>query len=154
MSQQVEKTVGVTDGMAGIVRHTTVEFSEVVGGGDVSLDVGALRFRAEASVNQTIYTEGKRPIYGGAPRANSTAIAVSGMIAYQLPWLNMEPVVWSEWAYIPTPGIADEYVGIGVGLNFYVTPSVIIRTLAVHSEDLEDAGLTANSVGARLIISY
>jgi hypothetical protein len=140
--------------MAGVVRNTTVEFSEAVGGADLALDADALRVRIECTVNQTIYTEGKRPMYGGAPRANSTAISMYGVIAYQLPWLGIEPAVWGEWSYIPTPGIADEYLGLGGGLNFYVTPSVIIRTQLAVSKDLEGAGITANMAGARLIIAY
>jgi hypothetical protein len=153
-SQNVEKEVGVTNGELGIVRKTTVDLTEMVGGADISLDANALRVRIEGTVNQTIYEEGKRPIYGGAPRANSTSIAVFSIIAYQLPWLGMEPVVFGEYAHIPTPGIADTYLGLGAGLNFYITPSVIFRTLFVHSEDLENAGLTANSAGGRLIITY
>jgi hypothetical protein len=152
--QEVAKSIGQTNGMLGIVRTTTVAYSEWVAGGDLSLDVGALRARMEGTVNQTIYEEGKRPPYGGALRANFTAVNVYGLLAYQLPWLGMEPAMFAEWSHIPTPGVEDEWLGIGVGLNFYVTPNVVLRTQFAHAQDLQGGGLNAEMFGSRLIISY
>jgi hypothetical protein len=153
--QDVEKSIGINNGVLGIVRTTTVEFSELAGGVDVSLDVDALRIRVEGIANQTIYTEGKHPIYFGTPRANMTMMAVYSIVAYQLPWLGMEPALWGEWSYIPTPGVADEFVSVGVGLNFYITPSVIIRTHFLYGTDLDDAeNTTQHLAGARLVITY
>jgi hypothetical protein len=152
--QTVEKSIGLSNGNVGVVRKLTVEGTEMVGGADLSLDVGALRWRVEGTVNQTTYTEGKRPSYGGALRADAASLAIYSILAYQLPWLGLEPVAFVEFAHIPTPGIADKFLGIGTGLNLYITPSVIIRTSFIYAKDQEEGELDAYLAAGRLIISY
>jgi len=158
-SANVQKTIGMTEGMLGVVRNTTVAFEELAGGADVSLDAGSLRVRAELVMNRTIYEPGKRALFAGVPRVNHFSYDAYLMIAYQLPWFNIEPLIYGEILHIPTPGVAENFAGVSVGINVYITSNVIIRTQAGRAQGFNTQGETPrnnslNYAAFRLIFAF
>lgn len=159
-AQTVEKTLGTTDGMLGVVRNTTIEYNEIAGGGDISLDAGALRVRAEFVVNRMVYTPGKRASFAGVLKANATWHDGYLLLAYRLPWLGIEPLLFGELIHIPQPSVADWFFGVNGGVNVYITPSVIIRTQIGRAQGFNPGkgpklkNSDINIFAARLVISF
>ncbi|WP_437636577.1 hypothetical protein [Sorangium sp. So ce854] len=112
--------------------HSTWSFREYVGAGDVSLDVGATRLRAEAAVVRVVFDEGKRPGGGGLYAPDSWKTSTYGVVAHRFDFLNMEPFVIGAALHAPFFG-HDTMFQVGGGLNFYVTPDVTIRTQALRT---------------------
>ncbi|MGK3966520.1 hypothetical protein WMF38_20325 [Sorangium sp. So ce118] len=108
--------------------HSTWSFREYIAAGDVSLDIGTTRLRAEAAVVRQVFDEGKRQ--GGAPDAwKTSAYAVA---AHRLSFLNMEPFATGAVMHAPFFG-HDTMFQFGGGLNFYITPDVTLRTQVLHT---------------------
>ena len=153
-AQENTKEIGVNDeGELGVVRKNVIDQTDLGGGGDISVDIGSLRLRVEGTFVRTIYEPGKRPMYAGGYRSNSTFLALFGAIVYQLPWWGIEPGISGELNYIPTPGFADDWKAFGPCLNFYITPTVIIRSQYLTATE-STGEFTAKLAAARLIISY
>jgi hypothetical protein len=154
----VQKSIGMTDGMIGVVRTTTVAYEELAGGVDVSLDVGRLRVRSELVLNRTVFEEGKRALFAGVPRVNSLSFDAYVMAAYQLPWLGLEPLLYGEIIHIPTPGVANDFAGVSAGVNVYITSNVIVRTQAGRAQAIKTSGPNAqnsiNYAAFRLVIAF
>ena len=155
----VQKSIGMTNGMLGVVRNTSVAFEELAGGADISIDVGSLRVRSELVLNRTIYEPGKRALFAGVQRANNLTYDAYLMFAYQLPWLGLEPLIYAEIIHIPTPGIAPDFAGVSAGINAYITSNVIVRTQAGRAQSFSNTDSNARSLGLnyaafRLVITF
>ncbi|WP_437757224.1 hypothetical protein [Sorangium sp. So ce1389] len=108
--------------------HATWSFREYIAAGDVSLDIGTTRLRAEAAVVRQVFDEGKRQ--GGAPDAWKTS--TYAVAAHRLSFLNMEPFATGAALHAPFFG-HDTMFQFGGGLNFYITPDVTLRTQVLHT---------------------
>jgi hypothetical protein len=156
----VEKSIGLNDGMLGIERKTIVDYTEVAGGGDVSMDIGALRLRSEFVARRVVFEPGKRPLNAGAPEASTTRWGGYFMAAYRLPWYGLEPLAVAEIIRYPSQ-LAEGFVYGSAGLNVYLSESTILRTQYIyqHGFDFSDSHIDltrtyAHILAARLIIAF
>jgi hypothetical protein len=86
-----------------VTKTDTVQYDEYGLAADLSLDVDALRIRAEYVMNRTQYSDGLRPqTPSGNYEPDRIVANVYGIAAYRLPWLNLEPFVYVEYASRPT----------------------------------------------------
>ena len=111
-----------------IRENVTIRGREHVVGADASLDVGALRLRAEGVFRTMAYEDGHRPHRGGgyyAPDRSAWDAYVLG--AYRLPWFGLEPYLWFE-AMQEANDFADTVLVPSAGLNVHFTPAVLLKT--------------------------
>jgi hypothetical protein len=125
-----------------ITRTEVTAYQEVDVGLDLSLDVGPLRFRSELSRGQYVYEAGKRPLdfvspVPGAYTADSVQIDWYGLLAYRLPFLNLEPYIYFEYYRWPS-GAGGGYIAPSAGLNIYFTPAAQLRFQYVQNYFYED----------------
>jgi hypothetical protein len=112
-------------------RKTTIASNEHAFSADFSLDIGKLRIRSEFVASWVRYEEGKRPQLFGLPMADALRIGSYLMIAYQLPWYGLEPLLMCEFLRVPVPRLIPLGEGLfmpAVGLNVYFTPITMLRT--------------------------
>lgn len=160
--QNVEKSVGPdASGQSVVLRKETVALSEWAAGLDASLDIDALRIRAEFTARRVVYEPGKRAPLLGIPQSDITQSAAYLMLAYRLPWLGLEPLVVAEYARWPTPAFGEVVVTGSVGLNVYFNPALTLRlqysysTLVDFEEtDRDHSNNFLHILASRLIISY
>ncbi|WP_437578396.1 hypothetical protein [Sorangium sp. So ce887] len=112
--------------------HSTWALREYVGAGDVSLDVGKTRLRAEAAVIRAVFEEGKRQGGFGFFAPNAWKTSAYAVAAHRLDFLNMEPFVIGATVHAPFSG-HDTMFQVGGGLNFYITPDVTLRTQVLRT---------------------
>ncbi|XXX78469.1 hypothetical protein WMF30_06820 [Sorangium sp. So ce134] len=112
--------------------HSTWSFQEYTGAGDVSLDIGKTRLRAEAAVVRVVYDEGKRQGGFGAFAPDAWKTSTYAVAAHRLNFLNMEPFVTGSMLHAPFNG-HDTMFQVGGGLNFYITPDVTLRTQVLRT---------------------
>jgi hypothetical protein len=111
---------------------TLWEYNEHVAGVDASVDIDATRIRAEAMVRRQTFTRGLRPpgdpIFArGSVEADKWQHSAYLLVAHQLPWLGLEPFVFSQ--LIQSPSIlADGVFGGSVGLNIHFNPAIQLKT--------------------------
>lgn len=121
-----------------------VAYREWVAGVDVALDAGRLRLRSEAVFRSVAYDEGHRaPPYAqpGVFNITNTSFArgFTGvyapdtnqwdaylLVAYQLPWLGIEPFAYAEFYRWPTP-VGDGIWVASAGLNVHLGSSALIK---------------------------
>ncbi|WP_437968816.1 porin [Sorangium sp. So ce260] len=144
--------------------HSTWSFREYTGAGDVSLDVGKTRLRAEAAVVRVVYDEGKRPGGAGFFAPDAWKTSTYAVAAHRLDFLNMEPFVIGAALHAPF-NFHDTMFQLGGGLNFYITPDVTVRTqvlrtiMTIMREENEVPGFPVpdfhtTSALARLILAF
>ena len=112
-------------------RKTNFAYDEHAFSADLSMDIGALRIRSEVVTSWTYYDAGKRPTVGGLPLADAMRLGAYLMLAYQLPWYGIEPLLMCEFLRVPVPRILPVGEGVvmpAVGLNVYFTESTMLRT--------------------------
>ena len=145
-----------------ISRTLTVEGTEWSVGADVSLDVSALRLRAEFLTRQTRYEEGKRPpLTFGRPDAykpDNNEYDSYLLAAYRLPWLGLEPFLYGEYDHFVSI-IGDDQVVASVGLNIHFTPFAQLKTQVarVYFFDLDAGDYSNNNMTllfSRLAIAF
>ena len=144
-------------------RVTRYAFNEHALSGDLSLDIGSLRIRSEVVVGWTYYETGKRMVLLGLPLADHMRIGTYLMLAYQLPWYGIEPLVMCEFLRIPVPRalpVGEGVVQPSVGINVYFTATTMVRTqfAVAHgfdfsSDPLPTKGFMYQAV-ARLITAF
>jgi hypothetical protein len=132
----VENGIGLTGGMVGVTRTTTVDYNELAGGGDVSVDLGGLRLRSELVARRVVYEPGKRPLFAGVPEANSTKWGGYFMAAYTLPWYGLEPLLSAELVRYPSI-VAEGFIFASAGLNVHFSDSTTLRTQYIYSHGVE-----------------
>ncbi|WP_437815324.1 hypothetical protein [Sorangium sp. So ce1078] len=144
--------------------HSTWSFREYTGAGDVSLDVGKTRLRAEAAVVRVVHDEGKRPGGAGFFAPDAWKTSTYAVAAHRLDFLNMEPFVIGAALHAPF-NFHDTMFQLGGGLNFYITPDVTVRTqvlrtiMTIMREENEVPGFPVpdfhtTSALARLILAF
>ncbi|WP_437288971.1 hypothetical protein [Sorangium sp. So ce406] len=111
---------------------STWSFREYIGAGDVSLDFGSTRLRAEAAVVRVIFDEGKRQGGGGFFAPDAWKTSTYAVAAHRFDFLNMEPFVIGAALHAPFFG-HDTMFQVGGGLNFYITPDVTLRTQVLRT---------------------
>ncbi|WP_437865850.1 hypothetical protein [Sorangium sp. So ce363] len=143
--------------------HATWSFQEYTGAGDVSLDIGTTRLRAEAAVVRVVYDEGKRQGGFGVYAPDAWKTSTYAVAAHRLDFLDMEPFVIGAALHAPFYG-HDTMFQLGGGLNFYITPDVTLRTQVLRTimtalrdqppgvPEIEDFHTT--SALARLILAF
>ncbi|WP_437297881.1 hypothetical protein [Sorangium sp. So ce426] len=143
--------------------HATWSFQEYTGAGDVSLDIGTTRLRAEAAVVRVVYDEGKRQGGFGVYAPDAWKTSTYAVAAHRLDFLDMEPFVIGAALHAPFYG-HDTMFQVGGGLNFYITPDVTLRTQVLRTimtalrdqppgvPEIEDFHTT--SALARLILAF
>jgi hypothetical protein len=144
--------------------HTThFAYTEYALAADASFDIDALRIRSEFITAWTIYEDGKRRDILGLPLADAMRMGAYVVLAYRLPWHDLEPLVMLEWLRIPIPRNLPVGEGVltgSVGLNVYFTPATMLRTQfsLAHGLDFSDDPVdTRGSMYqcvARLITSF
>jgi len=144
-------------------RRTNFSFVERAISGDLSLDIGALRIRTEVVTSWTVYEDGKRVKVIGLPLADSMRLGAYLMVAYQLPWYGIEPLLMCEFLRIPVPRtlpVGEGLVMPAVGLNVYFTETTMLRTqvAVAHGFDFSDHPIDAKGyvyqVVSRLITAF
>lgn len=124
-------------------RKTNFAYDEHAVSGDLSLDFGALRIRSEIVTSWQYYEHGKRPTLAGLPLADAMRMGAYLMLAYQLPWYGIEPLIMCEYLRVPVPRVLPVGEGVvmpAVGLNVYFTESTMLRTqgAVAHGFDFSD----------------
>ena len=144
-------------------RTTNYAFTEYAVSGDVSLDIGSLRIRSEVVTSWTVYEDGKRRELLGVPLADTMRMGTYLMLAYQLPWYGIEPLIMTEWLRIPIPRnlpVGEGVIMPSVGVNVYFTPSTMLRTQFAVAHGLDFSEHPVHTSGflyqgaARLITAF
>jgi hypothetical protein len=151
-------------------REEVMAATEVGVSGDVSADLGPVRFRSEFVLNDRRYDEGKRPITTtGAFAADRTTWSAYGLLAYQLPWAGLEPYAYIEYnrnlplgsAEPRTGDVAQVVTMSSVGLNVHFTPAAQLKIQYAHDvfSDVDDLGrdFTGTNIdffSSRLVVSF
>jgi hypothetical protein len=113
-----------------IERRTTVQGKEWVLGTDLSLDIEALRIRAELVLAHIEFDEGKRePVRFAAPGTFTpdhyyTDAYITA--AYKLG--SLEPLLYAEITHRPA-SLGDTSIIAGPGVNLYFSPTVQLKTM-------------------------
>jgi hypothetical protein len=122
-SEDVSKTLAMV--------KTNYAFDERALSGDLSLDIGDLRIRSELVVSWTYYEPGHRRTLANIPLADVMRLGTYIVLAYQLPWYGIEPLVMCEFLRVPMPRLIPVGEGMvmpSVGINVYFTASTMLRT--------------------------
>lgn len=160
-SEDYEKEIGVSaNGALGLVRKETIAYDELGLAGDVSLDMGALRARAEYVARLTVYEPGKHEPYVKGTYADNWNQGGYMLWAYELPWWGLEPFLAVDFFYYPRPRIGDFFLIPGGGLNIYLTDATQLRFQYAYSktfyldgsEDTSDIYL--HSLASRLVVAF
>jgi hypothetical protein len=144
-------------------RRITTASDEYAMSADLSLDIGRLRIRSEFVASWVFYETGKRPLLFGLPMADAMRLGTYLMIAYQLPWYGIEPLVMCEFLRVPVPRVIPIGEGLfmpAVGINVYFTPTTMLRTQFAFahgfdfgSDAIQPRGYGYQAVG-RLITAF
>lgn len=119
------------------VERTVVALTEHALAFDVSADFGPLRLRSEVVLRWVIYEDGHREPSGpSATAADTLQCGAYMMAAYQLPWYGIEPVVMLEVMRLPSI-LGEGGVIPSVGINFYLTPTLTLRTQYLYAKLLD-----------------
>jgi hypothetical protein len=161
-SQDYLKEVGVSAaGVAALVRRETVSLHELIGALDVSLDLDALRVRGELIVRRLVYDEGKREVRFGIPAASQVQSAAYLMLAYQLPWLGLEPLVQAEYMRQPQIQFGENIVAGSAGFNVYFNSALTFRfqytygwIVDIQKTSVDHSHLYLHVLATRLIMAY
>lgn len=109
---------------------STWEYTENLGGLDVSVDLGDTRIRSEGIVSRIAYTEGKQESVGGlspaAIQPDKYRLGAYLLVAHQLPWYGLEPYLFAEVNQQPWL-VADGLLMPSVGLNVRFNPSALLK---------------------------
>jgi hypothetical protein len=125
------------------VRRTNFELDEYSLSGDLSIDLGKLRIRSEVVVNWVRFEDGKRRVLAGVPLADVTHLGAYLVLAYELPWYGIEPLIMTEIIRVPVPRylpVGEGMIMPAVGVNVYFTDTTMLRTQMsiAHGFDLSD----------------
>ena len=146
-----------------IVVNDSVEFTETGAGGDVSLDVGRLRLRAELAFRQVVYVDDRRPHEVGevgvfVPSHNEWDGYL--LAAYRLPWWGLEPFVYAELFHTPTP-YGDGSINLSVGLNVHFNAAAQLKVQFMDLRGFDDPGSSPSPwhrdmqmLAARLVLAF
>jgi len=113
---------------------STYSYREFTGGLDASIDVGRTRIRSEVVVQKIHYDPGLHEpgnflVVPGSFLPNAIETSAYLLVAYQLPFLGLEPFVMMDSVYGPV-GVGDLGLEPSVGLNIHFNPSVQLKTQA------------------------
>ncbi len=145
------------------VRKTYFSFNEYGISGDVSIDVGSLRVRSELVMNWTYFDEGHRRMWAGSPIADASHLGAYIVLAYQLPWYGIEPLIMTEFLRVPVPRFIPMGEGLivpSVGVNVYFTDTTMLRTQMSIAHGFDFSSNPVNPEGflyqavARLITAF
>lgn len=161
-----DKVVDVTNfGPVRFDAHSTWEYTEDIGGLDVSVDLGDTRIRTEGIVSRMEYTKGKQQATGGlSPGAIEPSRYRYGaylLVAHQLPWYGLEPYLFAEINQQPWM-LADGLFMPSAGLNIHFNPSALLKLQYAQSyffnwkhEAQGDAGINdVTTYMARLAVAF
>ncbi len=138
---------------------THVAYRELGLSADVSIDLEALRLRAELTARDIHYDAGHHAItVDGAAAPNEWQTDAYVLAAYRIPHTRFEPYVWAE-AYRVHDIVGDLQLNASVGLNIYFTPAIQLKlqTLYARFFDTKDIDLSSTQeyelfVGTRLVM--
>jgi len=142
---------------------TTFAYDEWALSGDVSIDLGALRIRSEVVSSWQYYKAGLRRTIAGVPMADAQRVGAYLVIAYQLPWLGIEPLILAEFLRVPVPRtlpVGEGMIMPAVGVNVYFTATTMLRTqfAMMHGYDLSANPVRSEGflyqAAARLITAF
>lgn len=161
-TQNDVKSPGVNAMGQPILKRTVTEaYTENDFGLDLSMDLDALRIRAEVVTRTVVYEPGKRRTTLGLPNANVTNSGGYLLLAYRLPWLGLEPMIVGEYLRYPNPAFGDVYIVPGGGMNVYINPAVTVRTqysyaraIKVRETSRDYSNAFLHVLAARLIIAF
>jgi hypothetical protein len=126
----IEKTI-VSFEPFRVDRDIIVDGTEWGVGVDLSLDVDALRIRSEGIMRQTRYEAGRRPpkagAQPGATEPDNNEYDSYLLLAYQLPWLGLEPFGYGEYDHFVSP-YGDDQAVLALGLNIHFTSFAQLKT--------------------------
>ena len=148
--------------MLGTVSRT-FSYTEYAVSGDLSLDIGALRVRSEVVAGWNYYKDGLRRTLAGVPMADILRMGGYIVLAYQLPWYGIEPLIMAEFLRYPVPRslpVGEGMIMPAVGVNVYFTSTTMLRTqfAMLHGYDtsahpVKSEGFMYQAV-ARLITAF
>jgi hypothetical protein len=161
-SQDYAKMVGVNQfGQAALVRNQTIGLRELIGALDFSLDLDALRIRGEFIARRLVYEPGKREMALGAPNANAVQSSGYLLLAYQLPWLNLEPLLLGEYLRQPNAQLGEVVLAGSAGFNIYFNSALTFRfqysygsVIDIEATTHDHSHLYLHVLATRLVISY
>jgi len=117
-----------------------VEMREHAVAADVSVDLGKLRLRSEGVLRWVYYGQGRRELAGvSAYTADMLQFGAYLMAAYELPWYRIEPLAMIEVMRVPTI-LGEGALVYTFGLNFYLSPTMTIRTQYFYAQMVDFSG--------------
>jgi hypothetical protein len=112
---------------------TTWEYNEHVLGADIAVDIDSTRIRTEAMVRRQTFTRGLRalanPNVPGVFEADKWQYSAYLLVAHQLPWAGLEPLVRLEMFEGPS-FLGDGAFSYWAGLNIHFNSAVQLKTEA------------------------
>lgn len=112
------------------VTDSTWEYTENIGGVDVSVDIGDTRIRTEGILSHIAYEPGKQEAAGsmvpGAMLPNRFRVGGYLLVAHQLPWWGLEPYLYAELIQQPWL-VADGLFMPSAGLNVHFNPGTLLK---------------------------
>ena len=126
----ISKTITSFDPFV-VRRDIVIDGTEWGAGVDLSFDIDALRIRSEGLVRHLSYEPGKREERRGTAPGSLTPDNYEYdsylLLAYRLPWLELEPFVYGEYDHFVSP-FGDDQAVLGLGLNIYFTEFAQLKT--------------------------
>jgi hypothetical protein len=125
----ITRTLGVDANLAVNVASTVTSSASDFGLGiDASLDLGALRLRGELMYRSVGFDQGEQlpALYGGGYAPNYTQADGYLLVAYQLPWLGLEPYMFAELADLPVFTEGGDFM-LEPGFNVHINSNVQIK---------------------------
>lgn len=159
-TEDYEKELGIRNGDLGLVRTETIAYDELALAGDVSLDIGSHRLRAEYVARLTVYEPGKHEPYVQGVYADSWNQGAYLLWAYELPWWGLEPFLNFDYFFYPRPRVGEAFLMPGAGLNIYLTEATQLRfqysyTRTLYFNDSQSTSdIYLHSLASRLVVAY
>ena len=159
-TEDYEKELGIRNGDLGLVRTETIAYDELALAGDLSIDVGSHRLRAEYVARLTVYEPGKHEPYVQGVYADSWNQGAYLLWAYELPWYGLEPFLNFDYFFYPHPHVGEAFVMPGAGLNIYLTEATQLRfqysyTRTLYFNDSQSTSdIYLHSLASRLVVAF
>jgi hypothetical protein len=143
-----------------VARNEVVAGSELGLSGDVSADVGPLRFRSELVLTETRFDTGKHPQTFGLVQPSKRSWSAYGLLAYQAPWAGLEPYAYLEYNRDVLP-FSQVVMMMSLGLNVHFTAATQLKIQYSRDEffDVDELGrdfadMDIDFLASRLVVSF
>ncbi len=157
-----QKTLASTGTGTDVTETEVTAYRQWDVGADVSLDLEALRFRTEFSIERVDYAAGKYEMAWGVPGMyvpNHLSWGWYSIAAYRLPWLGLEPYASCELYRFPT-SLSEDIATPGAGLNIHFNTEVQLKTQYTRTyffdfdHEHDHSRQNVSMLASRLVVAY